>query len=193
MNYEKISDYIYVTNVIPKLICNTIISDIEKNNKWSPHTWYNNSSGTYSSEETMELDVSPCGKDHQELLTPFIIKAGQEYNEKYSYKDNPRTYQMMNKFCSIRFNRYQKDQIMRKHHDHIHSIFDGNEKGIPVLSIIGNLNEDYEGGQLVFFDGEVELNLKTGDICMFPSCFMYPHQVYEVTKGKRYSFVSWAY
>ena len=32
----------------------------------------------------------------------------------------------MNKFSSIRFNRY--GQIMRQHHDHIHSLFDGNER-----------------------------------------------------------------
>ena len=36
-------------------------------------------------------------------------------------------------------------QIMRQHHDHIHNLFDGVYKGIPVFSIVGNLNEDYEG------------------------------------------------
>ena len=28
---------------------------------------------------------------------------------------------------------------------------------------------------------------------LFPSCFMYPHEVTEVTKGERYSFISWAF
>lgn len=36
---------------------------------------------------------------------------------------------------------------MRKHYDHIHSIFDGQRKGIPVLSMLGILNNDYEGGE----------------------------------------------
>ena len=35
--------------------------------------------------------------------------------------------------------------------------------------------------------------LKTGDICIFPSCFLYPHEVTELKKGTRYSFVSWAF
>ena len=81
---------------------------------------------------------------------------------------------------------------MRMHHDHIHSLFDGKERGIPVLSFVGNLNDDYEGGNLVFF-GDYAVPLRAGDIVMFPSNFIYPHQVDEVTKSVRYSFVSWAW
>ena len=35
--------------------------------------------------------------------------------------------------------------------------------------------------------------VETGDILLFPSNFMYPHEVRETTKGTRYSFVSWAF
>ena len=38
-----------------------------------------------------------------------------------------------------------------------------------------------------------EIPLKTGDILLFPSTFMYPHEVKEARKGTRYSFVSWAF
>ena len=38
-----------------------------------------------------------------------------------------------------------------------------------------------------------EFDLKTGVIIIMPSCFMYPHEVTEVTKGTRHSFVSWAF
>ena len=38
---------------------------------------------------------------------------------------------------------------MKEHQDHIHSIFDGNEKGIPILSIVGNLNDDFEGSEFI--------------------------------------------
>ena len=80
---------------------------------------------------------------------------------------------------------------MRKHYDHIHSIFDGQMKGVPIVSIVANLNEDYKGGEFVCRDKKI--NLKTGDILMFPSNFMYPHKVKETTEGTRYSFVSWAF
>jgi hypothetical protein len=147
--------------------------------------------GTFGSEETMELDVQNITDDLQQLLTPFMIRAGSAYNAKYHFECE-RTMQIMNKFSTIRFNRYSPGQIMRQHHDHIHSLFDGQEKGIPVLSFIGNLNDDYEGADLVFWNDH-KVSLGKGDIIMFPSLFLFPHGVTEATKGKRWSFVSWAW
>ena len=94
-----------------------------------------------------------------------------------------------------RFNRYVEGEFMEKHIDHIYSCFDGNQKGIPVLSIIGILNEEYEGGDLVFYlDGEEYTpKLKTGDTLVFPSAFPWAHEVKPVTSGTRYSWVSWAW
>ena len=34
-------------------------------------------------------------------------------------------------------------------------------------------------------------DLTKGDIIVFPSNFMYPHKVEPVTKGTRYSYISW--
>jgi predicted 2-oxoglutarate/Fe(II)-dependent dioxygenase YbiX len=63
------------------------------------------------------------------------------------------------------------------------------------LSIIMNLNNDYEGGDLVFTDqkeNEVKrLKLGKGSIVFFPSNFMYPHMIEPITKGTRYSIVAW--
>jgi predicted 2-oxoglutarate/Fe(II)-dependent dioxygenase YbiX len=98
----------------------------------------------------------------------------------------------MNKFTTVRFNRYQPGQIMRQHIDHIHSIFDGENKGIPVLSFILNFNDEYEGADLFFWDND-SYKLGKGDIIMWPSNFLYPHGVTEATKGKRYSGVCWAW
>ena len=52
-------------------------------------------------------------------------------------------------------------------------------------------NEDYEGCE--FYCRGKEIKLRAGDILLFPSNFMYPHEVKEATKGTRYSFVSWAF
>ena len=187
----QLKDLIHVERgIIPANLCDYLVDAIEKN-EWRPHTWYNNVQGTFGSEETMELDVQNITSDHQSLLTPFMIQAGAAYNAKYSYPCE-RTQQIMNKFSAIRFNRYSQGQIMRRHHDHIHSIFSGEEKGIPVLSFILNLNDDYEGADLVFWDDYV-VPLGKGDIIMFPSLFLFPHMVTEATKGKRYSAVSWAW
>ena len=95
-------------------------------------------------------------------------------------------------FSTIRFNRYGKGQIMRQHHDHIHSLFDGQEKGIPVLSFILNLNDNYRGADLYFWEDHA-VHLGKGDIIMFPSLFLFPHGVTEAREGVRYSAVSWAW
>jgi predicted 2-oxoglutarate/Fe(II)-dependent dioxygenase YbiX len=58
--------------------------------------------------------------------------------------------------------------------------------------MIGILNDDYEGGELTFFEDH-KIETRTGDIIIFPSCFLYPHAIQEVVKGTRYSFVSWAW
>lgn len=53
------------------------------------------------------------------------------------------------------------------------------------------LNDDYEGGEFAFFDRELVYKLKKGSIITFPSNFLYPHEIMPVTKGTRYSIVTW--
>ena len=180
-----------VRKIIPDNLCDFVVQEIEKR-EWKPHTWYSATDNTFGSEETMELDVQCTSPELQQLLTPIIIQAGGAYNQNFAFLNSDRTRQIMNKFTTIRFNRYAPGQIMRQHHDHIHSIFDGKEKGIPVLSFILNFNDDYEGAKLFFWD-DYELDLGKGDIVMWPSNFLYPHGVTEATKGKRYSAVTWAW
>ena len=38
-----------------------------------------------------------------------------------------------------------------------------------------------------------KINLTKGDIIVFPSNFMFPHRVEPVTKGNRYSYISWVW
>ena len=188
----QLKDLIHVEKgIIPANLCEHIIQDIQTR-PWKPHSWYNSANDSYGSEPTMELDVQGITPELQQLLTPIMIEAGAAYNQKYAYLRCERTTQIMNKFTAIRFNRYGKGQIMRQHHDHIHSIFDGNDKGIPVLSFILNLNDDYEGADLFFWENHV-VPLGKGDIIMFPSLFLFPHGVTEAISGQRYSAVSWAW
>ena len=188
----QLKDLIHVEKgIIPANLCDYIIQDTEKR-EWRPHTWYNAQANSFGSEETMELDVQGITAELQQLLTPIMIQAGSAYNQKYAYLKCDRTLQIMNKFSTIRFNRYKSGQIMRQHHDHIHSLFDGNEKGIPVLSFVLNLNDNYEGAELFFWENHI-VPLGKGDIIMWPSLFLFPHGVTEAKSGQRYSAVSWAW
>jgi len=65
------------------------------------------------------------------------------------------------------------------------------------MSCIINLNENYEGGDVVFYDPtdskkEIKrVRCKKGTIIFFPSNYLFPHSIEPITKGTRYSLVSW--
>lgn len=59
------------------------------------------------------------------------------------------------------------------------------------LAMSINLNDDYKGGSLAFFDEEVTIKGGLGSVIIFPANYMYPHQIMEVTKGTRYAIVTW--
>ena len=190
---NQIEDYIIVKNTISKEICQSLIDENNKK-EWKKHTWNNYTTGKTASEPTKELDVMPCTQEQQNKVTPALTQALDEYQKICSWKGEKTGKtgtQWLSTFSPVRFNKYKIGTMMRWHYDHIHSIFDGKRKGIPIVSIVANLNEDYEGSE--FHCRGKEIKLKTGDILMFPSNFMYPHKVTECTKGTRYSFVSWAF
>ena len=64
------------------------------------------------------------------------------------------------------------------------------------LLLIINLNDDYVGGELFFMDEKNEnaeniFELKKGDAIIFPSNFLYPHGIFPIISGKRYSVITW--
>lgn len=165
---------------------------------WEKHEWYNsktNSLGESFEQKDKELEVLYSHNTKNEnilkindVIIQNLYSAIKEYVEslKFDWFDGWTGY------VPIRFNRYSLKQTMQKHCDHIHSLFDGKRKGIPILSIIGILNDDYEGGELIMFEDK-KIDTKKGDLIIFPSNFLYPHEVTHVTNGVRYSYVSWAW
>ena len=73
---------------------------------------------------------------------------------------------------------------------------DASDLNTRSLSVIINLNEGYDGGDLVFahqyLNEEMKrVSLKKGSIVAFPSNFLYPHMIEPITEGTRYSIVAW--
>jgi len=190
---KNLKDYIlHLDNWIPKNIIDQSIKELSDNNTWQKHQYSNSKTFEVKSKNAdKELDVCygtnlTYLKDLQELTWKAL--------EKYIVieKLGGDTFQGWKGFTPIRFNRYKKGQIMSKHQDHIQSLFTGERRGIPILSIVAVLNDDYEGGEFIMFDN-YEIKFKAGDLIIFPSVFLYPHLVKPVKKGIRYSFVSWCY
>ena len=187
----KLDECIFVAEkIIPADLCDYVIQDLNIRS-WQPHEWCSTITYKTITHKTKELDIQFTTLKLQKLLEPIIIEAGTLYNKTYAY-EGIKTGSIMHNSSTLRFNRYSPGQIMRHHMDHIKSLFDGKHRGIPVLSFILNLNDDYEGGDLFFWKDTV-VPLGKGDICMFPSNFLFPHGVTELTKGKRYSAVCWGW
>jgi predicted 2-oxoglutarate/Fe(II)-dependent dioxygenase YbiX len=154
---------------------------------WQQHHWYDAVKRESHTHETKELFVRGM-HDHPMLLADcrqWVTDALQ------SYADDVGMMTAITGVSNPRLNKYPVGTMMRRHADHINSLFDGDTKGIPALSLVVLLNDDFEGGRFIVRDQK--LDLKAGDILVFPSCFLYPHEVTEVTAGERLSFVSWAW
>lgn len=59
------------------------------------------------------------------------------------------------------------------------------------ISLLYYLNDDYDGGELEFTKLQLTIKPKTGMLIAFPSYLEFEHRVHPVTKGTRYSIVSW--
>jgi hypothetical protein len=180
----NLEEYVAIYNINNPSICKEIIES-SNNSDWNKHSYNDPITLKYTTYED-DLDVTNEGI-HIEYLNNRIEECLNDY-----IKTIPYIPFGIQGYSSIRFNRYQVGTNMKYHFDHIHTLFDGERKGIPILSILGILNDDFEGGDFLMFDNK-KVELTAGDIILFPSNFMYPHAVTTVTKGTRYSFVSWAY
>lgn len=188
MILDNIRDYVKVyDNFLDKAFCKKIINNINKNS-WDIHAFYayaDNKTISYDNELSVSYDRSLLKTELQNKIW-FAI-------EQYILKDfNFSWWDSWNGYSEVRFNKYSVNTKMHQHCDHIHSMFDGQRKGIPTLSIVGSLNNNYKGGEFIMWETE-KIKIPEGSILIFPSNFMYPHKVNPVTKGTRYSYVSWVY
>jgi hypothetical protein len=185
-------DFIKVFDLIPHSGCDLILNYIENNDlEWETHAWYNYGTDIRESHETKELDM--CS---DELLSRFLLDYNTRACDMYyeCMKEINVEYDIgVTRLTPARINKYTTNTMMRVHSDMIKGIFDGNEKGIPTISVLTELSghQNYEGGEFVICDQEVKL--EKGQCIIFPSTFMYPHGVNLVTKGTRYSSITWAY
>jgi len=186
---RNIEKYLKVYQVLSEEDCNRTVKALEeKDNEFKTHQFYNSTDGSYHSYEH-ELSVAYSQIETKDLIMKEIWNTLKKYIVELDMKG---WFISWNGYSEVRFNRYHTDTQMKLHCDHIHSMFDGNRKGVPTLSILGSLNNDYKGGELKFWDDTI-VELKAGEIMIFPSNFLYPHEVKLVTEGTRYSYVSWAW
>lgn len=84
---------------------------------------------------------------------------------------------------AMNFVKYGPDQHFMEHHDNGYSYN-------CVVSLVAYPNDDYEGGELFFRLQNLNIKAKAGDLFIFPSNYMYPHQAKPVVSGTKYSIVT---
>ena len=159
-------------------------------NEWNEHTFYN---------RLTKKEVKLSGSKELSTMYTDDVTTKEEIMDKYWHVLNDYICKYLNfkwfdsweSYSSLRFNKYKKNKEMAEHCDHITTIFDGTRKGVPILSILCALNNDYSGGELIMLGKKIDF--KKGDVLVFPSSFMFPHKVNPVKKGTRYSAISWAW
>jgi len=186
---KKLEDYVVIIKeVVPKKLYNKAVKEL-KEVSWQQHYFYSHKTGERNAlSKEKELDFSfDYISSHDEIMMCVWQSIGK-YLEYYQFP----WYNGWNGHSSLKYNKYKKGTLMSEHCDHIQDMFEGERRGIPVLSCIGALNDDYEGGEFIMFKDK-KYKFNAGDIIIFPSNFLYPHKVEEVTKGTRYTYVSWVY
>lgn len=59
-----------------------------------------------------------------------------------------------------------------------------------VVSLVGYLNDNYEGGEISFDMYNIKIKPEAGDLLIFPSNYMFMHQALPVVSGIKYSVVT---
>jgi predicted 2-oxoglutarate/Fe(II)-dependent dioxygenase YbiX len=178
-------DYItLVPGFLSKDICSSAIKELQEVD-WVEHEFYYATEKEYRKQSNLVSSYDIISQ--KQFITDLLWNAIEKYQI-----DCGGFWDSWQGYTEIKWNKYIKGGDIDPHIDHIHSIFPGEPKGVPILSIVGVLNDDYEGGNFMMFK-DTEIKLKAGDLLLFPSNFIYPHWVNPVTKGTRYSYVSWVY
>jgi predicted 2-oxoglutarate/Fe(II)-dependent dioxygenase YbiX len=185
---KNVKDYIFVVeNVITHALCDAILKEFSDEEEWQK-TLVGGGDGRIDdkirSAETILISYQDViGKNfkvRQKLDKYLFVSAGlaiKKYNEKFPLCKIEED----SGYCLLR---YKEGQFYTQHTDSF-------KKHPREISCSFALNDDYEGGEWGFFDREMVIKVPKGSAILFPSNFMYPHEIMPVTKGTRYSIITW--
>lgn len=185
---QNIMDYVKIfKGALDESTCNNVLIELQNSPGWQRHLFY------HSTGVTIDHGTEPLVYRGNVIPTyPYLMEAIWKTIKEYIESLNFSWYTSWQGFDNLKFIQYDVDTEMVNHCDHIHSMFDGPKRGIPILSVIGLLNDNFEGGEFIMFN-DAEINLQAGDILIFPSVFLYPHTVKKIISGKRFSLATWVY
>jgi predicted 2-oxoglutarate/Fe(II)-dependent dioxygenase YbiX len=180
---QQLSDYIYYyPEAMDSKTCNNIIKHFDTKAEWKQSTFSTAASNTGSSKVSMEEFWIGSSLPHYKDIEKTFKYCVNDYTEVHNQIKSTE-------YTDFRINRYGEGGFMKSHIDNIHHSH-GQKQGYPHLTSLIFLNDNYDGGEFVLC-GDKYIEKIQGSAIVFPSNFMYPHEVKEVTEGKRYSIMTW--
>ena len=183
----NIKDFIQVwEGVAPRGLCDLIVSEYGESEELS--------TTLVTKDNVFKPEIRSC---------TGVCLSGQniiQKNPEVRQRIDTGVFEVMRKAVSLYAEKFKNIDVVRdtgydflvyKEGQHYSQHIDSSPARPRILSCSIALNDDYEGGEFAFFDRSEVYNLKQGSVLMFPSNFMYPHEVMPVTKGTRYAIVSW--
>lgn len=170
-------------NAVPTELCDIVLEEYENTEEWQAAL----TSG-YTNKKTRNCDTIGISQpsvinnksSRIEIDNKLFNCAGkciENYNKKFKHADvqEDTGYELL---------RYKTGGFYSEHTDSF-------LQAPRLVSCSFALNDNYKGGEFAFFDKETKYKLSKGDALMFPSTFMYPHEIMPVTEGVRYSIITW--
>lgn len=181
---NTLEDYVKVYyDVVPEDLCDAIIKEYSNSNDWEEAR---TTGGVQT--DVRNVDVITISQDRiignselrrqlDDRLFVSVSSVSRKYSEEFEHF-------VINVDTGYELLRYKEGQFYTQHTDS----FITQQRSLSCSLI---LNDDYEGGEFCFWDGTMMHRPPKGAALVFPSNFMYPHEIKPVTKGQRISIITW--
>lgn len=182
---SKLEDYIHIfENVLSDELCDQIVSTFDNDSVLKSSVV--RGGGDYNNNRTCrQCQISVANENIPEDKRIYL--DGELFN---SINEIMRMYNEIHPCLQVdmdtgyTFLKYAEGEFYTQHTDS----FKDEQRTVSCSFL---LNDDYKGGDFSFFDRDLKLKPKKGSVIMFPSSFMYPHEILPVTENTRYSIITW--
>ena len=188
---HRLSDYIVVIRgIISKEMCQQVVDLYRDNEKWD---WALTTGGlNLDARKVKQVRISdPAvrqqGSQYDKMdaeIFKVMSKAKDTYIRTLTEKRGIEHVPNISSDEGYQILHYSEGYYFKEHCD--------NNGGMSrILTCTLNISDDHDGGLFRFLRGEFDVRLNAGDAVLFPSNFMFPHEVTEITRGERYAIVTW--
>lgn len=181
---NQLSDYIVIIDeALTDVLCDAVLDEYKNCDDWTNAAIKNGIYTNIRSCQTIAMSFGSIINNNKvrQHIDQEMFKCAAKVIKKYN---NIFTDCVIEQDSGYELLKYEVGQFYTQH-------VDSYKDSSRAVSCSFILNDDYEGGEFAFFDRELVYKLKKGSCIMFPSNFMYPHEIMPVTSGTRYSIITW--